>query len=127
MNEPLSPAAKAVLDACDQAFDQCGTTAQGLAAALRAAADQADPKKHIEDIDYVHEMYTNGCHDTIATFLDIAAELEGSHRNGNDVHARTARLLLEKDEVSADERRMAQIFNFAALYGMGAQPEGTDG
>ena len=34
----LSPAAQAVLDACDQAFDQCGTTAQGLAAALRAAA-----------------------------------------------------------------------------------------
>ena len=34
----LSPAAQAVLDACDQAFDQCGTTAQGLAAALKAAA-----------------------------------------------------------------------------------------
>ena len=38
----LSPAAQAVLDACDQAFDQCGTTAQGLAAALRVAADQVD-------------------------------------------------------------------------------------
>ena len=36
----LSPAAQAVLDACDQAFDQCGTTAQGLAAALRALDSQ---------------------------------------------------------------------------------------
>jgi hypothetical protein len=39
----LSPAAQAVRIACDQAFDQCGTTAQGLAAALRAAADQVLP------------------------------------------------------------------------------------
>ena len=38
----LSPAAQAVLDACDQAFDQCGTTAQGLAAALRALAHNVD-------------------------------------------------------------------------------------
>jgi hypothetical protein len=48
----------------------------GVVAALRAAAEQADPKRHIEDIDYVHQMYTDGCHDTIATFLSIAAELE---------------------------------------------------
>ena len=40
----LSPAAQAVLDACDQAFDQCGTTAQGLAAALKAVADQVVPE-----------------------------------------------------------------------------------
>jgi hypothetical protein len=42
MTNPLSLPAQAVLDACDQAFDQCGTTAQGLAAALRAAAGQLD-------------------------------------------------------------------------------------
>ena len=41
-SQTLSPAAQAVFDACDQAFDQCGTTAEGLAAALRAAADQVD-------------------------------------------------------------------------------------
>ena len=75
----LSPAAQAVLDAFlfnwqDNPLDQDRLC---LAAALRAAADQADPKKHIEDIDYVHEMYTDGCHDTIATFLAIAAELDG--------------------------------------------------
>ena len=36
----LSPAAQAVLDAANDAFDRAGTTGQGLAAALRAAADQ---------------------------------------------------------------------------------------
>jgi hypothetical protein len=74
MTKPLSPAAQAVEDAYFNA-DGFGYR-NGLAAALRAAADQADPRKHIEDIDYVHEMYTDGCHDTIATFLNIADELE---------------------------------------------------
>lgn len=39
----LSPAARAVLDAANQAYDQAATVAQGTAAALRAAADQAIP------------------------------------------------------------------------------------
>jgi hypothetical protein len=43
MTKPLSPAAQAVLDAADSAFDQAGTTRQGIAAALQAAADQAIP------------------------------------------------------------------------------------
>lgn len=38
----LSPAAQAVLDAADSTFDQAGTVRQGIAAALRAAADQVD-------------------------------------------------------------------------------------
>jgi len=38
MTKPLSPAARAVLNAADSAFDQAGTTRQGIAAALRAAA-----------------------------------------------------------------------------------------
>lgn len=80
----LSPAAQAVRNAYHEICEDYIETwlnfshNRGLAAALRAAADQADPKKHIEDIDYVHEMYTDGCHDTIATFLAIAAELEGA-------------------------------------------------
>lgn len=128
----LSPAAEAVLDAwVDQVYDQSGTNAQGLAAALRAAADQVVPYEATAPWDKLKCDY-DGDHWEMRQWvrvelLSIAAELEGSHRNGNDVHARTARLLLEKDEVSADERRQAQIFNFAALYGMGAQPEGTDG
>ena len=71
----FSPAAQAVLDAYGD-FEPANVDA--MAAALVAAADQADPKKHIEDIDYMHEMYTDGCHDTIATFLAIAAELEAN-------------------------------------------------
>jgi hypothetical protein len=73
MTKILSPAAQAVMDAYVNE-DRAGRLA--VAATLRAAADQADPRKHIEDIDYVHEMYTDGCHDTIATFLNIADELD---------------------------------------------------
>jgi hypothetical protein len=58
----LSPAAQAVLDAADSAFDQAGTTRQGIAAALRAAADQV-----LED--WNEETYDK--------LLAIAAELEG--------------------------------------------------
>ena len=36
----LSPAAKAVLDATNQAYDTAATVAEGTAVALRAAADQ---------------------------------------------------------------------------------------
>jgi hypothetical protein len=38
----LSPQARAVLNAADSVFDEAGTTNQGIAAALRAAADQVD-------------------------------------------------------------------------------------
>jgi hypothetical protein len=74
MTKRLSPAAQAVLNATD--YPEDWATRIRVAAALRVAADQADPRKHIEDIDYVHEMYTDGCHDTIATFLNIADELD---------------------------------------------------
>ena len=70
----LSPAAQSVMDA----YRSTHLSINNLVAALRAAADQADPKRHIEDIDYVHQMYTDGCHDTIATFLSIAAELDNT-------------------------------------------------
>ena len=33
----------------------------------------------------------------------------------------TARLLLDKDEVSAEERRLGKTINFGVIYGMGAQ------
>jgi len=43
----LSPQARAVLNAADSVFDEAGTTNQGIAAALRAAATQLhhDPKQ----------------------------------------------------------------------------------
>lgn len=59
--------------------------------------------------------------------LRILAHLSGeealveAYRTGDDVHALTARLLLEKDSVSPDERRLGKTINFGVVYGMGAQ------
>ena len=78
----LSPSAQAVLDACDQAFDQCGTTAQGLAAALRAAADQVVPAEaenrvDLRSLDDIDKWNRWSEHMRIRRqFLAIAAELE---------------------------------------------------
>ena len=47
--------------------------------------------------------------------------LQEAYSTGDDVHALTARLLLDKDEVSADERRLGKTINFGVIYGMGAQ------
>ena len=44
-----------------------------------------------------------------------------TYRNNEDVHRLTARLLLEKDDISSEERRLAKIINFGVIYGMGAQ------
>jgi DNA polymerase-1 len=44
-----------------------------------------------------------------------------TYRNNQDVHTLTARLLLEKDDISSEERRLAKIINFGVIYGMGAQ------
>jgi DNA polymerase-1 len=59
--------------------------------------------------------------------LRILAHLSGepvlveAYNSGDDVHALTARLLLDKDEVSAEERRLGKTINFGVIYGMGAQ------
>lgn len=49
--------------------------------------------------------------------------LTGAFRAGEDIHARTAALLQDKEpgEVSPDERRAAKTINFGLLYGMGPQ------
>jgi DNA polymerase-1 len=44
-----------------------------------------------------------------------------TYQNNEDIHRLTARLLLDKDEISAEERRLAKIINFGVIYGMGAQ------
>jgi DNA polymerase-1 len=44
-----------------------------------------------------------------------------TYQNGGDVHRVTAQLLFEKDEISAEERRLAKTINFGVIYGMGAQ------
>ena len=75
----LSPAAQAVLDAwVDQVYDQSGTNAQGLAAALKAAADQVVPqcRKPLYADSWEESAWT-AQQDTRADLLAIAAELEG--------------------------------------------------
>ncbi|MEB3265373.1 MAG: DNA polymerase I [Cyanobacteriota bacterium] len=57
----------------------------------------------------------------ILTHLSGEDVLIDAFNRGDDVHALTARLLLEKDEVSAEERRQGKTINFGVIYGMGAQ------
>ena len=57
----------------------------------------------------------------ILTHLSGEEVLQQAYRKGDDVHALTARLLLDKDEVNADERRLGKTINFGVIYGMGAQ------
>jgi lysozyme family protein len=79
----LSPQAQAVKDAVlalysDEKVRKFGwqLDVRTVAAALRAAADQAHPKAHIEDIDYVHQSYVDGWKDALDVILAIATELE---------------------------------------------------
>lgn len=44
--------------------------------------------------------------------------LEQAFREGQDIHAQTAREIFGKKEVTSDERRQAKIINFGILYGM---------
>ena len=43
-----------------------------------------------------------------------------AYNNREDVHALTARLLFDKDDISTEERRLGKIINFGVIYGMGA-------
>ena len=59
--------------------------------------------------------------------LRILAHLSGepilleTYQQGRDVHRLTAQLLLEKEEITPEERRLGKIINFGVIYGMGAQ------
>ncbi len=57
----------------------------------------------------------------ILAHLSQEPVLLDTYRNNQDVHTLTARLLLEKDDISSEERRLAKIINFGVIYGMGAQ------
>ena len=57
----------------------------------------------------------------ILTHLSGEETLVEAYNNGDDVHALTAKLLLDKEDVSADERRLGKTINFGVIYGMGAQ------
>lgn len=75
MTQQLSPAALAVVDAYTSTPIKNGAK-PALAAALRAVADQAHPKAHIEDIDYVHQSYIDGWKDALDVIFTIVDELE---------------------------------------------------
>ena len=57
----------------------------------------------------------------ILTHLSQEPVLLEAYRNNDDVHSLTARLLLDKDTISAEERRLGKTINFGVIYGMGAQ------
>ncbi|MDX2097456.1 MAG: DNA polymerase I [Leptolyngbyaceae cyanobacterium bins.59] len=44
-----------------------------------------------------------------------------TYQNNQDIHTLTAKLLLEKEEITSEERRLGKIINFGVIYGMGAQ------
>jgi DNA polymerase-1 len=52
--------------------------------------------------------------------------LQEAFAAGDDIHARTAKILFDKAEVSPDERRKAKTINFGLLYGMGPQKLGRE-
>jgi DNA polymerase-1 len=58
--------------------------------------------------------------------LRIAAKLSGdkalldAYQRGEDLHTRTARMVLGKRDVTGEDRQLAKALNFGLLYGMGA-------
>ncbi|WP_320677163.1 DNA polymerase I [Prochlorococcus sp. MIT 1300] len=57
----------------------------------------------------------------ILAHLSNEKALKEAYQNGDDVHALTAKVLLEKDSITAEERRLGKTINFGVIYGMGAQ------
>ncbi len=57
----------------------------------------------------------------ILAHLSEEPRLVEAYRQKQDVHTLTAQLLLEKETIDPQERRLAKIINFGVIYGMGAQ------
>jgi len=57
----------------------------------------------------------------ILAHLSGEPELVRAYNENLDVHTLTAQLLLEKETVTSEERRLAKIINYGVIYGMGAQ------
>ncbi len=62
----------------------------------------------------------------ILAHLSQEPELVKAYNQGDDVHTRTAQILLEKEEISSEERRLAKIINYGVIYGMGPQKFSRD-
>ncbi|MBE9178886.1 DNA polymerase I [Oculatella sp. LEGE 06141] len=56
----------------------------------------------------------------ILAHLSQEPVLLDTYRNNQDVHTLTAQLLLEKETITSEERRLGKIINFGVIYGMGA-------
>ncbi len=57
----------------------------------------------------------------ILAHLSGEPELVRAYNENLDVHTLTAQILLEKDTVTTEERRLAKIINYGVIYGMGPQ------
>ncbi|MEM8603506.1 MAG: DNA polymerase I, partial [Cyanobacteria bacterium P01_H01_bin.121] len=57
----------------------------------------------------------------ILTHLSQEPILLEAYSNGDDVHRLTAQLLLDKEDISSEERRLGKVINFGVIYGMGPQ------
>ncbi len=56
----------------------------------------------------------------ILAHLSQEPVLLNAYQQGLDIHGVTAKLLLDKEEITSEERRMGKIINFGVIYGMGA-------
>ncbi len=57
----------------------------------------------------------------ILAHLSGEAILQDAYKNNEDVHTLTAKILLEKESITPEERRLGKTINFGVIYGMGAQ------
>jgi DNA polymerase-1 len=57
----------------------------------------------------------------ILAHLSQEPALLAAYRQGEDVHSLTTRMVLEKEEITSEERRLGKTINFGVIYGMGAQ------
>ena len=119
----LSPQAQAVLDAADSAFDQAGTTRQGIAAAL-AQPEPQGPMPEADDILRLAAIIrrADGNHDKGAAAL---AEAILSHPDSRWQHAQpepqaptVMQILALCDEIEAEELGTIDLVRRAlARYG----------
>ena len=57
----------------------------------------------------------------ILAHLSKEEALQNAFKNREDVHTLTAKILLEKESINSEERRLGKTINFGVIYGMGAQ------
>ncbi|MBD2204331.1 DNA polymerase I [Calothrix sp. FACHB-1219] len=56
----------------------------------------------------------------ILAHLSQEPVLVQAYQQNEDIHTVTAKLVFEKEDVTADERRLAKTINFGVIYGMGS-------